>query len=154
MSGTLQSIPGDPTVTAIIWFQREIAGFTNPDGLVSPNRKTHQALLGYKAKIQKASKPAIHDEVTQKPLQLGPTQAAAYLTLVSYNSGVIHAGDTWLAVDGQRVVHQASYSGVVYVLLKPRGQVKPGTYIQNANAFVSDVNVGAVAGEISSRCAN
>jgi hypothetical protein len=46
----------DATITAILIFQREIAGFKKPDGLVQANGKTHKALLGEKTKTIKPKK--------------------------------------------------------------------------------------------------
>jgi hypothetical protein len=37
---------------------------------------------------------------------------------------IVAAGDTWLAVDGQRITYQASHSHVIYSLIRPRNGVR------------------------------
>lgn len=152
----------DPTVTAIIWFQREVAGFQKPDGKVDPNGKTHTILKGLNWK-KPASKPKdTHDEVGAKPVPLAEAQVKWYsqggsVSLETYKfppGSIVTAGETWLAVDGERIIYQASHSHIVYSLLKPRNAVRPGAYIQATKWFAADVALGTVGSEVGRRCAH
>jgi len=151
----------DPTITAIVYFQREIAGFNKADGLVQANGRTHQALLGEKAKTIKPKKVIENPigELGARPVLLTEDQTQGFssggsIALDCHFGGtaVITAGEVWMAIDGQRAVYAASHHSIVYVLLKPRGGVRPGTYMQKSRSFVNDVTMGLAAGEIASRC--
>lgn len=49
----------DATITAIVWFQRQAAGFQKPDGRVDPNGKTHTILKGLNWKKRPSPSPKI-----------------------------------------------------------------------------------------------
>ena len=67
---------------------------------------------------------------------------------------IVAADETWLAVDGERILYQASHSHVIYSLIRPRNGVRPGTYIQQTKWFASDVALGTVGSEVARRCAH
>jgi hypothetical protein len=150
----------DPTITAIIWFQKHVAGFNNPDGKISPNQRTHTVLKGLDWKKKGKSRDT-HAEIGAKPLALTEAQVGWYkpggiLELNYYGfppGSVVRAGETWFAVDGERIIYQAGHTDVIYTLLKPRNNtVRPGTYIQQTKWFAKDIGIGAVAGEVARRC--
>jgi len=69
----------DPTITAILWFQRQVGGFQKPDGRVDPNGKTHTILKGLNWKKPAKPKPEnTHDEVGAKPVVLTESQVRMY----------------------------------------------------------------------------
>jgi hypothetical protein len=137
-----------------------VAGFQSPDGLVQPHKKTHDALRNYKSKLP-APKPKVDNPipelgarpvlVTAEQLKgIGPGGSVPINTL--WMKGVVSSGETWTAVDGERVIYAACMSYIIFVLLKPRNGAKAGAYIQPVRWFQEDVNRGKVGAEVSARC--
>jgi hypothetical protein len=154
----------DPTITAIVIFQREVMGFPSPDGRVDPGGKTLQALAGPVGQVipppakPDAPKPPKAPDVTPKRLRPdsvpNQTFGGSHEVATSMGTFTIASGDVFKAVDGERLVLGVVGLDAVYLTIKRKvGNGDSGVFAQHLSGFTSDVTVGAAAADIVKRTA-
>ena len=163
--GSIRSSSSDATVKAIFAFQRRVLGYPNPQGRVDPGGRTIRALQGGAVNPYAPRTPSakVEDPIVEdgpNPVLLTASQARRFRPRGSISVGVqsspitIKMGYFYRAVDGDRVVYQAGYEDIVFLLLRStKAGRKRGPYLQPTKGFVSDITIGAAADIISDRTA-